>query len=91
MSQVSPQKRTRANLGHSENAVKSRLLQSRGVAQPGSAPALGEEPPSKGSFGFIRFQCFQQLGESAFAQSDNPSRSTPRVLGQFWDSGDWID
>ena len=67
---------------------RGRILgnQSRGVAQPGSAPALGE-PPSlptapSGTFGF---QCFQQLGASAFARTLTPSESTSGVLGQFCD------
>ena len=48
---------------------------SRGVAQPGSAPALGEEPflPTAPS-GTLGFQCFQQLGETAFAQGANPKQ-----------------
>src|SRR5260370_41573410 len=51
---------------------------SRGVAQPGSAPALGERPPLPTALSrFVVFQCFQQLGESAFAQ--NASQSCQQV------------
>src|SRR5580704_17347480 len=67
-----------------ENAVKSRGFRCRGVAQPGSAPALGEEFPLPTALSrFIVFQCFQQLGESAFAQTASPISSTGRVLVQF--------
>ena len=51
----------------------------RGVAQPGSAPALGEQPSlPTAPLPTFRFQCFQQLGESAFAQSDNSKRVNTR-------------
>jgi hypothetical protein len=60
---------------------------SRGVAQPGSAPALGEDPSLPTALsGSISSLCFQQLGESAFARAITPSQSTARVLEQSWHS-----
>jgi hypothetical protein len=62
------------------------LLTSRGVAQPGSAPALGEEPfAPTAPIALTVVDCFQQLGESAFAQIDSPRPLAEKVLGQFCD------
>ena len=64
-------------------------LECRGVAQPGSAPALGEQPPVPLALSTLRaFLCFQQFGESAFAQGTTPMTATQVVLAQFWDRDD---
>ena len=49
-----------------ESALESILLIMSGVAQPGSAPALGARLIySNRSILFFDFYCFQQFGESA--------------------------
>src|SRR5205809_6613710 len=58
----------------------------RGVAQPGSAPALGQRTPiPTAPFRCTDFHCFQQLGESAFRSERSASVSTTGGLRQFCD------
>src|SRR5438309_1074722 len=60
----------------------------RGVAQPGSAPALGADRPTPTApFPTVASLCFQQLGASAFRSKLTPTIRIDRVLAQFWHSG----
>ena len=71
-----------------ETAVRSMGYSGRGVAQPGSAPALGQRTPiPTAPFCCTDFHSFQQLGESAFRSERSSSVSTMGVLRQFCDSG----
>jgi hypothetical protein len=72
-------------------AVKFLTISSRGVAQPGSAPALGEDTALPTALSSSSSSlCFQQLGESAFARAITSSQSTSRVLRQFCDSPEFL-
>ena len=58
-----------------ENALRSRGYQSRGVAQPGSAPALGERTcRSNGSFGCVRLSLFSTTWGICFSLKANSKR-----------------
>jgi len=67
-----------------EDALESISTSSRGVAQPGSAPALGAHPslPTVPSCQFC-FHCSQQFGESASRSKLTRKMRTGWVLVQF--------
>jgi hypothetical protein len=60
---------------------------SRGVAQPGSAPALGEDDPLLSFLSVQRFpKVFNNSGYLLSLETDPESGQHDRVLGQFRDS-----